>query len=1162
MAPSVPTVSLAASPQAIQQASAASLTWNSTNASACTASGGWSGTKPPSGTESTGALSSSTVFSLACAGAGGSAAQTVTVDVVQPPAPAPAPTVTLTVNPPSVVSGNAATLSWRSTDATACSAAGNWSGTKPTSGTASTGALTANSAFALTCTGEGGAATQSVEVAVTQPSAPSVVLSASPSTVATGGSSTLTWSSTNATACNASGGWSGAKTPTGSQILTNLQATATYALTCTGPGGSAGQSTIVTVATAAAPTVTLSASPTTVASGGSSTLTWATTNATSCTASGAWSGSRSTSGTQSSGPLTVTSNYILTCTGPGGSAAQSVQVQVTAPPQPTVSLTAAPASIARGSTTSLAWSATDATSCTASGGWSGARPVSGSETSVTLTQTTDFALSCTGPGGTAARTVTVNVIQPAPTLTLTAAPTTLTQGGAALLTWTSSNATSCTASGDWSGDKDLSGSASTGALSTVRTYSYTLVCAGTGGTISRTATVAVAAAPPVPTVSISANPAQIASGGTSILSWSSSNATACTASGGWTGARSTSGTLAVGPLTQSTTYTLTCTGPGGQGAGSTTVAVSPATPVPTLALSANPTAVAQGGSSTLTWTTTNATACEASGDWTGTKGISGSASTGSLGTVKTYSYALTCTGPGGSASQTATVTVSAVTPAPTVSLSANPTQVGVNGTSTLSWSSTNASACTASGGWSGSKATSGSQATAALTQTTSFVLTCTGPGGSGSNSVTVTVTGSTPVTLFPLRVGADARHLVDQNNLPFLVVGDTPWSLMTAITKADAAAYLDDRRARGFNAIIVNIIEHQFNGPRNQEGNLPFQITGGYYDFSKPVEAYFANVDYVLGLARDKGMLVLLTPAYLGYGGGSEGWWPDINSSVNTEAVMEGYGRFLGSRYRGFNNILWVMGGDWYGAESLPKTRALVRGLQATDQAGRLFTAHNARQQSGADTYNGEAWFTVNTTYSECLQTPPHLITDYQRTPTRPFVYFEGRYENEQDWSMQCLRSQAYWPVLLGGFGSFFGNRPIWLFDPGWQSALNSAGAQSMTLYGKLFRSRAWHKLVPDLSGTVLTSGQMSGASYAAAARASDGSSVIVYTPTQRALTVDMTKVGGSNARGWWFNPATGATTDLGTMATTGTRSFLPPGTGDWVLVLDDASLGLAAPGQ
>lgn len=80
------------------------------------------------------------------------------------------------------------------------------------------------------------------------PTTPFVNLSASPTSVAYGGSSTLNWSSGNVTSCSASGGWSGSKTTSGTQTITNLTSTATYTLTCTGANGSASQSVTVTVA--------------------------------------------------------------------------------------------------------------------------------------------------------------------------------------------------------------------------------------------------------------------------------------------------------------------------------------------------------------------------------------------------------------------------------------------------------------------------------------------------------------------------------------------------------------------------------------------------------------------------------------------------------------------------------------------------------------------------------------------------------------------------------------------------------------------------------------------------------------------------------------------------------------------------------------------------
>ncbi len=61
-------------------------------------------------------------------------------------------------------------------------------------------------------------------------------------------------------------------------------------------------------------------------------MSWTSTNAVSCTASGAWSGSKATSSpATSTGNLTASSTYTLTCTGPGGSAADSVTVNVSTP---------------------------------------------------------------------------------------------------------------------------------------------------------------------------------------------------------------------------------------------------------------------------------------------------------------------------------------------------------------------------------------------------------------------------------------------------------------------------------------------------------------------------------------------------------------------------------------------------------------------------------------------------------------------------------------------------------------------------------------------------------------------------------------------------------------------------------------------------------------
>lgn len=85
---------------------------------------------------------------------------------------------------------------------------------------------------------------------------------------------------------------------------------------------------------------------------------------------------------------------------------------------------------------------------------------------------------------------------------------------------------------------------------------------------------------PSPTNSISVSPTSISAGSTAVLSWSSSNATSCTASGAWSGEQGAVGSVTVTPAAGSYTYTLTCSGTGGSVSSSTTLAVSapPITP--------------------------------------------------------------------------------------------------------------------------------------------------------------------------------------------------------------------------------------------------------------------------------------------------------------------------------------------------------------------------------------------------------------------------------------------------------------------------------------------------------------------------------------------------------------------------------------------------------
>src|SRR6185503_3328782 len=146
-----------------------------------------------------------------------------------------------------------------------------------------------------------------------------------------------------------------------------------------------------------------------------------------------------------------------------------------------------------------------------------------------------------------------------------------------------------------------------------------------------------------------------------------------------------------------------------------------------------------------------------------------------------------------------------------------------------------------------------------------------------SGDFAFTTTAATP-SPYPLRLAAGKRYIVDQSNRPFFIDGEAAWSLIANLPDEDIDLYLADRQQRGVNAILVNLIEHKFSAqaPQDVYGNPPFTTPG---DFSTPNSAYFDRADSIVRKAADHGIVVFLFPAYLGYNGGSEGWYQEMVSN-------------------------------------------------------------------------------------------------------------------------------------------------------------------------------------------------------------------------------------------------------------------------------------------
>ena len=100
---------------------------------------------------------------------------------------------------------------------------------------------------------------------------------------------------------------------------------------------------------------------------------------------------------------------------------------------------------------------------------------------------------------------------------------------------------------------------------------------------NKTITAIYTTPPPAAICSISADPTPINPGSPSTLTWSSSDATSCTANQSWSGSKATNGSENVYPNTTSS-YGLTCSGDGGAGSCQTVVEVNSSPENPTCAI--------------------------------------------------------------------------------------------------------------------------------------------------------------------------------------------------------------------------------------------------------------------------------------------------------------------------------------------------------------------------------------------------------------------------------------------------------------------------------------------------------------------------------------------------------------------------------------------------
>jgi len=434
-----------------------------------------------------------------------------------------------------------------------------------------------------------------------------------------------------------------------------------------------------------------------------------------------------------------------------------------------------------------------------------------------------------------------------------------------------------------------------------------------------------------------------------------------------------------------------------------------------------------------------------------------------------------------------------------------------------------------------------------------------------------------------LKVSPNKRYLVKENGEPFFWLGDTAWELFHRLNREEADLYLKNRADKKFT-VIQAVVLAEMDGLHepNAYGELPLEND----DPTKPREAYFQHVDYIVNKAAEMGLFIGMLPTW-----GDKifkdrwGTGPEIFNVDNAKI----YGKWIGNRYKNKKNIVWILGGDRNPRNesdiAIWKSMAagILEGVGGADKAIMTFHPQPNNLEDGGSSkwFHNDAWLDFNMFQTgHCRENNiwDRIQVAYNRQPVKPVVDGETLYEdhpvcfNAKDLGTSNaydIRKHAYIDVFAGAFGHTYGCHDIWQFNApnrtpvngphfSWYVAMDLPGASQMRYLRQLIESRPMLDRIPDQT---LISNALGANDHIQSTRGKDY--LFVYSSQGKPITVNMGKISGNKVVAYWYNPKNGEAKEAGSFDNKGQQTFTPASTGygtDWVLVIDDASKNYPAP--
>src|SRR5436190_11260908 len=389
---------------------------------------------------------------------------------------------------------------------------------------------------------------------------------------------------------------------------------------------------------------------------------------------------------------------------------------------------------------------------------------------------------------------------------------------------------------------------------------------------------------------------------------------------------------------------------------------------------------------------------------------------------------------------------------------------------------------------------------------------------------------------------------------------------------------------QGFNVVQVMVL-HDVNDKnvfgdyalKDSDPSAPATTPGNDFKNATAYD-YWDHVDFIIEEAAKRGIYMALVPV----------WGSNVKEGKVSVKQAEMYAKFLATRYKNRNNIIWVNGGDIRGTDGLEVWEMIGTTLRKNDPR-HLITYHPRGRYSSSEWFHRESWLDFNmfqsghrTYEQDTTRTEKnhfgednwkYVNVDYNLLPVKPVLDGEPSYENIPHglhdyslprWTADDVRRYAYWSVFAGAAGFTYGENSVMQFyadgdkdanygvKKNWKETINATGALQMEhLISLMLSLKGYFDRVPAQEILV----DNTGGKYDYLLATKGKKFAMVYSFTGRIIKVDLSKLDFKVSRMTWYDPSGGEGAGNGLSGERKITSFTPPvkkqGGNDWVLILE-----------